>query len=65
MVMNVPKRSGILIHEGNFPQDTKGCILVGTNDKVGQVSFSKATLSSLMSKMKNAEKISLTIKECF
>jgi hypothetical protein len=27
---NVPKRSAIQIHIGNFPRQTKGCILVGT-----------------------------------
>jgi len=26
---NVPNRSMILIHSGNFDQDTKGCILIG------------------------------------
>lgn len=29
-VLNVPNRSYILIHAGNFNRDTKGCILVGT-----------------------------------
>jgi len=28
-VQNVPNRSEILIHYGNFHRDTKGCILVG------------------------------------
>lgn len=27
-VLNVPKRSGILFHWGNWVKDTKGCILV-------------------------------------
>lgn len=29
-VLNVPDRSGILIHKGNFKRDTKGCIIPGT-----------------------------------
>lgn len=29
-VLNVPKRSAILIHFGNYYTDTRGCILVGS-----------------------------------
>ena len=28
-VLDVPERNGILIHRGNFPKDTQGCILPG------------------------------------
>ena len=28
-LLNVPYRDGILIHIGNFPTDSRGCILVG------------------------------------
>lgn len=37
-LLNVPGRSHILIHKGNFPSDTKGCILVGATraeDRIG------------------------------
>src|ERR1700743_2206922 len=32
---NVPGRSGILIHNGNTENDSKGCIIVG--DSVGEI----------------------------
>jgi len=31
LVQDVPDRSYILFHYGNFPSDTKGCILTGTH----------------------------------
>lgn len=45
---------GVLIHCGNFPKDTKACLLVGKNDKVGQVSNSKVAFTKLYTKMKAA-----------
>lgn len=63
---NVPGFSGILIHPGNTALDSSGCILVGKNTKVGQITDSKNTFSKLYKKMKKAydkgEKITLEIK---
>lgn len=28
-VLDVPERTHILLHAGNFPSDTKGCLLIG------------------------------------
>lgn len=63
---NVPGFEGILIHPGNTPFDTYGCILVGMNTIKGQVTQSKDTFSKLYKLMKAAyskgEKIEIEIK---
>ena len=57
---------GILIHPGNTPFDTYGCILVGKNTIKGQVTQSKDTFSKLYKLMKAAydrgETIEIEIK---
>lgn len=50
----VPGFDGILIHTGNTALDTNGCILVGKNTKVGQLTESRATFQKLYKKMKAA-----------
>jgi len=53
-LLNVPGWEGVLIHTGNDPLQTAGCLLVGKNTKVGQVLESKATFQKLYKKMKAA-----------
>ena len=64
-VNNVPGFSGIRIHAGNTDKDTEGCILVGKNTKVGQLTCSRATLMQLNEIVKAAihggQKIELEI----
>ena len=43
-IKNVPGRTGILMHTGNKPDQTKGCILPGL--KPGWLSGSRAVLNS-------------------
>lgn len=53
-LLNVPGFEGILIHPGNSALDSAGCLLVGRNTKVGQLTESKATFEKLYKKMKAA-----------
>ena len=65
-VQNVPGRSEILIHAGNFNTDTLGCILPGSaledinGDSERDVINSKATMTKLLELM--PDKFELTIK---
>lgn len=66
-IKNVPNRSEILIHRGNFHFDILGCILVGrnhtdiNNDGYRDVTSSVATMKQLYEQLPN--KFSLHIVE--
>ena len=51
---DVPGFDGILIHPGTSALDTKGCILVGKNTKVGKLTESKACFQQIYRLMKAA-----------
>lgn len=51
-LIDVPGYNGVLIHIGNTPADTDGCILVGENKVKGQVINSTATFSKIYNIMK-------------
>lgn len=61
-LLDVPGFEGILIHPGNTPFDTYGCILVGKNTIKGQVTQSKDTFSKLYKLMKAAKDRGETIE---
>lgn len=44
IIANVPGRNGILIHNGNTENDSKGCIIIG--DKLGKINGLPAVLDS-------------------
>ncbi len=47
----VPGRDSILIHEGNFETDSRGCILVGSVRDGNAIDNSKTTLATLKEKI--------------
>ena len=62
---DVPGFDGILIHPGTDALDTRGCILVGKNTKVGKLTDSRASFQEVYKLMKEAadhgEKITIEI----
>jgi len=60
-ILNVPHFRGIRIHSGNKSTDTEGCLIVGKNTIVGQVTESRVTFNKLMALL-NTDKDDLTIE---
>lgn len=56
-LLDVSGRSGILIHIGNFPSDSRGCILVGDYDncrlRCNRIVNSRSTFLCLFRKLKS------------
>lgn len=63
-LIDVPAYEGVLIHIGNKPEDTDGCILVGLNKVKGQVINSTDTFKKLYTELNKHkdEEIYITIE---
>lgn len=63
---DVPGFSGILIHPGNSPEDTSGCILLGANTVKGRLTNSRYWFETVYRELRKAadkgEEIWITIK---
>jgi hypothetical protein len=53
-VLNVPGFTGILIHWGNYPEDTEGCTIVGTMESANFVGHSVAAFNTLFQTIQDA-----------
>lgn len=60
-LLNVPGYDGVLIHVGNKPEDTLGCILVGYNKIKGQLINSTEAFKKLYSILSKSPTITIVI----
>lgn len=51
---NTRERVGIMIHSGNLPSETHGCILLGLNTEKGKVTSSRKVFEPLRSSLLTA-----------
>jgi hypothetical protein len=52
LLLDVPGRTEIEWHPGDFPYDTEGCLCVGINNIVGRLTNSDITFNKLMNLLK-------------
>jgi len=60
-LLKVKGFEGILIHPGNIPEHTHGCILVGRNTIKGKLTESAATFENLMALIEDQKNLTIEI----
>lgn len=68
MISNVPNRTYILFHAGNFPEkDSEGCVLIGEKIMKGRaaVANSKKAMKKFLDILSEEEEFEITIKDKF
>lgn len=60
-VMNVPGHSGILIHIGNYNNDSEGCILVGMSAVENMVENSKTAFEDFLAAQAGCDSFQLSV----
>jgi hypothetical protein len=61
LLHDVDDFSEVEIHIGNYPRDTRGCLLVGLKQEGNSIGYSKSAFDLLMATLKDAERITLAI----
>ena len=62
-VMNVPGHTGILIHKGNYNNDSEGCILVGMSSGENMVSNSAVAFHDFLAAQEGCDTFQLTVEK--
>lgn len=67
LITEVPNRTRVLFHWGNWTSDTEGCILLGTGimEHKRGITNSRVAFRNFMSVMEGYDTIHLTIKEAY
>lgn len=61
-IMDVPDRTGILIHTGNWESDTEGCIIIGTMFNGESITQSKVAHKRWLECVKAVDEFQLTVE---
>ena len=64
-VKDVPNRTHILFHKGNYTHNTKGCILVGEQFESNCIAASQAGFKEFIWRLRGRANFTLEIQECY